>query len=94
MSKRDASGDETYTPAYVIECVRTALGGEIDFDPCTSAEANKVVDASVWMDIEADCLKQDWISERAFKRAVRFFMNPPYSKPGPFIERFFRVGTS
>jgi DNA N-6-adenine-methyltransferase (Dam) len=60
---------EWYTPARYIEGVRELLG-EIDLDPASCAEANKVVRAKRFFTREDNGLEQDWCGT--------MFLNPPY----------------
>lgn len=60
---------EWYTPEYLIERVRSLLGG-IDVDPCTSVEANATVQAAEFYTKVDDGLAQDWQG--------RVYLNPPY----------------
>lgn len=59
---------EWYTPEWLIEKCRAVLG-EIHCDPCSCAEAQKVVKAHEWFGEEDDGLVQSWYGN--------VFMNPP-----------------
>lgn len=72
--------DDWYTPEEVTEFVYEVLG-EIWLDPCSSDEANQHIGAKRYWTIEDDALTKLW-------EADTVFMNPPYSKPKPFIKRF------
>jgi len=63
---------EWYTPAQYVELARSVLG-EIDLDPASSPEAQKVVRAKKFFDKNIDGLKQNWDG--------RVFLNPPYEQP-------------
>jgi len=72
------SGDnEWYTPEKYIISVRTVMG-EINIDPASSSEANKIVNANEYFTIENDGLTKEWNG--------KIFMNPPYAQP--FIKLF------
>lgn len=64
------------TPAHVIAAVREVLGG-IDLDP-TTKPANPT-GAAQFFTKEDDCLTRQWHGT--------VYMNPPYSKPAPFLEK-------
>ena len=61
-----------FTPSKYLDSVRKALGGFIDLDPFSSAEANKVVQANKFYTEKEDAFNQSWKSKT-------IFMNPPYS---------------
>ncbi len=60
---------ERYTPRELIALVHKALG-QIDLDPASSKEANKVVKAKAIFTKQTDGLKQRWYG--------RVFLNPPF----------------
>ena len=62
--------NEWYTPGWVIEAARGALGG-IELDPASSALANETVRADRYFTIDQDGLAQDW-------KAETVWINPPY----------------
>ena len=67
-----ASGDdEYYTPPEIVEASRLALGGQIDLDPASNAEAQRVVKAKKYYTKEDDGLSKEW--------SGRVFLNPPFS---------------
>jgi ParB family chromosome partitioning protein len=75
------SGDnEWYTPSEFIEAARTVLN-EIELDPASSEEANKVVKAIRFFTPKDDGLKQKW--------SGKTWMNPPYAGEliGGFTEK-------
>ncbi len=69
--------DEWYTPKETIEAVREVMG-EIDLDPASSKEAQKVVKAVEWWGEEDNGLEQKW--------SGRVFLNPPFGMP--LVEQF------
>ena len=64
---------EIYTPGFIIEAARVALGGFIQLDPASSLEANATVRATDFFTREEDGLKQPWIAET-------LWMNHPFSR--------------
>jgi hypothetical protein len=60
---------ERYTPSALIDAVRQVLG-EIDLDPASSTEANKVVQANSIFTKRTNGLRQEWHG--------RIFLNPPF----------------
>lgn len=72
--------DENYTPNTpeqpVIDQVLAVLG-IIDLDPCSPTVPT--VPAQKYYTLEEDCLKQKWEG--------RVFLNPPFSKPAPFLQK-------
>lgn len=65
---------EWYTPASHMKAVREVLG-DIALDPASCAEANQVVKARRFFDLNDDGLLQTW-------HASTVFLNPPYCKSG------------
>jgi hypothetical protein len=61
---------EWHTPAKYIGMARRVMGG-IDLDPCSSAQANKTIQAARFFDEKADGLSHIWRG--------RVWLNPPYS---------------
>jgi hypothetical protein len=78
--RADYESDEWYTPAEYIEAARQVMGA-IDLDPASSDLAQTVVQAGVHLTRFEDGLRQArWIHQR-------IWLNPPYSNPGPWIEK-------
>jgi ParB family chromosome partitioning protein len=79
---------EYYTPAVYIEAARDVLGN-IDLDPASCEEANRVVKARHYYTTEVDGLLMEWFG--------RVWLNPPYgnhpslgtSNQGAWSERMF-----
>lgn len=65
---------EWYTPGYIVEPARAALGGVIDLDPASSAKANRTVKAKTFFTEQQDGLEQDWFGN--------VFVNAPGGKRG------------
>ena len=64
-----AVNHERYTPSQLVDAVRQVLG-EIDLDPASSREANKVVRARSFFTVQSNGLKRQWRG--------RVFLNPPF----------------
>lgn len=77
------ANDQWYTPPEYIESVRRVLG-RIDLDPTSNELANSVVQAKRFITEEEDALS---VSPWGDGVDTRVFMNPPYSKPKPFVDR-------
>jgi ParB family chromosome partitioning protein len=71
--------NEWYTLSEYIEAARVVLE-EIDLDPATCEEANKVVKAKTIYTIDDNGLSQKWKG--------RVWLNPPWGKEGPaFVDK-------
>lgn len=74
------------TPAYLLEPVRIALGGEIELDPCT--ESDNPTGATQYFTREDDGLQQLW-------RGMTIYCNPPYGKARePWVNRCIEAAAS
>ena len=72
--------DEWYTPAILFN----QLGLEFDLDVASAFNSNTHVPADQRYTIEHDGLTQPWIG--------RVWMNPPYSKPSPWVDKWLDHG--
>jgi len=70
--------DDYYTPPEVFD----RLGIAFDLDVCAPVGGIPWLPATRHYSLEDDGLTQPWNG--------RVWMNPPYSKPGPWIERFIQ----
>lgn len=69
-----AESFEWYTPPKFIRAVKRVLG-DIDLDPASSLEANRIIKARTFYDQTTDGLSKTW-------KANAVFLNPPYCKVG------------
>jgi phage N-6-adenine-methyltransferase len=76
----EGTGDEEwFTPVEYIEPVRSFFG-DIDLDPASSIEAQKIVQAKSYFTKDDDGLRHEWYG--------RLYLNPPYGPPiGNFIRK-------
>ncbi len=78
-----SDSDEWYTPSDIVGRVKSALGGEIDLDPCAEEEKKGVpakgVPAKNYYTKDDDGLSQEWRG--------RVFMNPPYSEADRWVAK-------
>ncbi len=65
---------EWYTPKKYLRAARDVLG-EIELDPASSEQANRVVQAKLFYDLTTDGLTKTW-------KARTVWLNPPYCKQG------------
>lgn len=76
-----SKGIEWWTPKIYIEAIREVMG-DIDLDPASCADANKIVGAKKYYTEDSDGLIQTWRG--------RIFLNPPYGRLGPeFIGKLY-----
>ena len=81
---QDSGEVEWYTPPWLLERVRRALGGEIDLDPASCSTANKNVQAKQFFTIEDDSLNRNWNGV--------VWMNHPYGKGEKACTKSKRTG--
>lgn len=77
------SSDEYYTPRDLIHLVNTFWPDGIDTDPATCAYANQVIGAKTIYTLADDGLAHFWRG--------RVWLNPPYSKPGVWIDHLTKL---
>lgn len=78
----DDPGQTYFTPQYVLDPVRSDMGG-IDLDPCTTVD--NPVGAATFYTIEDDGLSQPWDGSA--------FVNPPYGKARePWADKCIEAG--
>lgn len=72
--------NEWFTPAEYIKMARKVLG-EIDLDPATHAQTQKIIQAAKFFTEEDDGLAHEWNG--------RVWLNPPYAQPliGQFVSK-------
>jgi phage N-6-adenine-methyltransferase len=73
------ANSEWLTPSVYIEAAREVLGN-IDLDPCSTTQANEIIQADEYFTKEENGLLQEWHG--------RVWMHPPYTNM--LIERFIR----
>ena len=74
------TSDDYYTPPHIFE----TLGLAFDLDVCAPPQGIPWIPAKRYLTQEDDALVADWNG--------RVWMNPPFSNPTPFVEKFIRHG--
>lgn len=74
LINQDSGNFEYYTPSDITEMAREVMGF-ITLDPFSSAEANKRVKASAFMDIHDDGLSKPWYGNVWMNHPFGRFMN-------------------
>ena len=74
------TSDECYTPRSLFD----QLDIEFDLDPASCQKELSAVPARRIFTVEDDGLSQPWEG--------RVWLNPPYSKPAPWVDRFIDHG--
>ena len=74
---------EWYTSSEIIELARSVLG-QIDLDPASHPDAQKVIQAKLYFTAKENGLELEWFG--------RVWLNPPYAQPiiGQFCEKLTR----
>ncbi|WP_293056051.1 DNA N-6-adenine-methyltransferase [Okeania sp. SIO2B3] len=68
------------TPCEIKTLIKNVLG-EINIDPCAEDLLTKNIWANQYFTVKTDGLTKDWVG--------KIYMNPPYSNPAPWVEKFF-----
>lgn len=76
VAQAQAGSDDYYTPKWVFD----QMGITFDIDVCAPPGGVEWVPAAAYYSVEDDGLAQQWKG--------RVWMNPPYSKPAPWVQRF------
>lgn len=77
---KEMANDEQYTPAWIFN----VLGVRFDLDVCAPIGGTGLVPADLHYSVVEDGLVSPWLG--------RVWMNPPYSKPTPWIDKFIEHG--
>lgn len=76
MEQAETTTDDYYTPRWVFE----RMGIDFDLDVCSPPGGVPWIPAARHFTMTDDGLAQDWHG--------RVWMNPPYSMPAPWVDRF------
>lgn len=74
------ANDECYTPKWIFD----TLGVTFDLDVAHPVKRIDYVPARQVFDVNDDGLSKEWVGN--------VWMNPPYSKPKPWVEKFISHG--
>ena len=74
------ANDEQYTPSWIFN----VLGVRFDLDVCAPIGGTGLVPADRHYSVVEDGLVSPWLG--------RVWMNPPYSKPTPWVDKFIEHG--
>lgn len=75
---REGRGDRSFTPRWLVQIVDVLLDG-IDTDPCWHPDSHVRPRLVACDGVELDGLVETWRGST--------WVNPPYSRPGPWVER-------
>jgi hypothetical protein len=81
MVSENTTSDDYYTPKWLFD----ALGVQFDIDVAAPVQGIPWLPARRWYSQADDGLAQDWGGQFVW-------MNPPFSKPGPWFEKFIKNG--
>lgn len=70
---------EWYTPHFIIERARAALGGTIDLDPASHAVPQTWISADTYYTAAENGLARPW--------SGRVFLNPPFDATSTWVQR-------
>lgn len=76
----DITSDDWYTPKWIFD----ALGLEFDLDVACPPQGSPHTPCKAYFTQETDGLASKW--------SGTVFMNPPYSKPTPWVEKWIEHG--
>lgn len=80
MPQEARTSDDYYTPKWLFD----AMGLRFDIDVACPPEGPMFTPCDRYFTQEDDGLMQEWRGT--------IFMNPPYSKPAPWVEKFIKHG--
>ena len=80
VEQTERTSDDYYTPAWVFE----RMGIRFDLDVCAPPGGIPWIPADRYFTKADDGLAQEWVG--------KVWMNPPYSEPGPWVDRFIAHG--
>ena len=75
------TSNDYYTPKFIFD----AIGLEFDIDVAAPLQGIPWIPCKRWFSQADDGLSQDW-------SGALVWMNPPFSKPGPWVDKFIQNG--